>query len=386
MRSNPLVAQRREDAAEKARAAAFELAERARVCSRTPPLGLEELRAQFRLLIDKVMGEAALFAPEAAALALKQAEGDVHEAVVILRGYRQVLRRGYTSEIIDTREMFVQRRISSAFREIPGGQVLGPTLDYSQRLLEGRLASETMETVDGFLREFLGTAPAGPERPVRTFGKVSDLLLAQGLLKPVEGDGDRRVQDLTREPALFPVPRSARLQALARAETGAIMALAYSGMRGQGGVHPTIGEVRVGLVEVSVTDSRGRRRSLGRIQVTECEAIAKMRAGRKNADVPYLSLGYGLCLGQNETKAICMGMLDRGLRDGVDTAPAVSAEFVIYHTEGAEAWGGLNSLQLPAHVDFAAELSLLREARRRRDGEREVAAEARRLALSDPPA
>jgi alpha-D-ribose 1-methylphosphonate 5-triphosphate synthase subunit PhnI len=81
-----------------------------------------------------------------------------------------------------------------------------------------------------------------------------------------------------------------------------------------------------------------------------------------------------------------MGMLDRGLRDGVDAAPAVSAEFVVYHTEGAEAWGGLNSLQLPAHVDFASELSLLREARNRGRMGSARSQRSRRLTLSDPPA
>ena len=78
--------------------------------------------------------------------------------------------------------------------------------------------------------------------------------------------------------------------------------------------------------------------------------------------MPYLSLGYGLCFGQNETKAICMGMLDRSMRIGGDAAPAISQEFVLYHTEGADAWGALQSLKLPAHVDFATELSLLRAA------------------------
>lgn len=376
MRPAPSSAHDRVLAADQARDAAVRLAEHARLRSATAPLDVAALCAQFRLLIDKVMGEAGLHAPEATALALKQAEGDAHEAVVILRGYRQSLPRHYTSAPIDTRAMFVRRRISSAFREIPGGQVLGPTLDYSQRLLEGRLAVETLESIDAFLREFLTRTAGAEPRPVRTFNKVSDLLLNEGLLKPVEGDPDRRVQDITREPILFPAPRSARLQALARAETGAIMALAYSGMRGQGGVHPTIGEVRVGLVRVVVTDARGRARCVGRVQVTECEAIAKMRAGKKKSAVPYLSLGYGLCFGQNETKAICMGMLDRGLREGSDAAPAVSAEFVLYHTEGADAWGALNALKMADHVGFGSELWLLREAVRRADERRKTTVSA----------
>lgn len=327
----------------------------------TAPVTLRQLRAQFRLLIDKTIGEAGLHAPEHAALALKQAEGDVHEAVAILRAFRQTLTRRYTSAIVDTRLMWVQRRISSAFREIPGGQLLGPTLDYSQRLLEPALARETPATIEAFLQRFDAKLDRSRLREVRTFGKVTDLLRNEGLLRGATDDEDRRVQDITREPIRFPAPRSARLQALARAETGAIMALAYSGMRGQGGDHPTIGEVRVGLVAVDVVDSRGRRRRLGRIQITESENISKIKVKKKDP-VPYLSLGYGLCFGQNETKAICMGMLDRAMRIGGDSAPAISQEFVLYHTDGADAWGSVQSLKLADHTGFQSELSLLRAA------------------------
>jgi alpha-D-ribose 1-methylphosphonate 5-triphosphate synthase subunit PhnI len=150
------------------------------------------------------------------------------------------------------------------------------------------------------------------------------------------------------------------------------MALAYSGMRGQGGDHPTIGEVRVGTVLVEVTDPRGRRRALGRIQVTESENISKIKVKKKDP-VPYMSLGYGLCFGQNETKAICMGMLDRAMRIGGDGAPAISQEFVLYHTEGADAWGAMQSLKLADHTGFQSELSLLRaavERKQTRDAEK----------------
>jgi alpha-D-ribose 1-methylphosphonate 5-triphosphate synthase subunit PhnI len=363
-------------AAQSARADAERLANFERLRQVSTPITLAQLRAQFRLLVDKVMGEAGLHAPEHTALALKQAEGDVHEAVVILRAFRQAVTRRYTSAIIDTRAMAVQRRISSAFREIPGGQVLGPTLDYSQRLLEAGLATESPETIEAFLGRFDGKLDRTKLKPVRTFSKVTDLLRNEGLLRPVEDDLNRRVQDITREPLQFPTPRSARLQALARAETGAIMALGYSGMRGQGGDHPTIGEVRVGHVQVEITDARGRRRYLGRIQITEAENISKIKVKKKDP-VPYMSIGYGLCFGQNETKAICMGILDRSMRIGGDGAPAISQEFVIYHTEGADSWGSVNSLKLPAHVEFASDLNLLRAAVERklaRDADKAAAA------------
>lgn len=340
---------------------AFDLARRERLRSHSTPLALDSIRTQFRALLDKVMGEAGLYAPEHAALALKQAEGDALEAVVILRAFRATLSRPYHSAIIDTRAMRVQRRISSAFREIPGGQVLGPTLDYSQRLLAAHLAHETLGAVDTFLKAFDEKLDRTKLRPLTTFSKVTDLLRAEGLLRPVGDSDDTRVQDIIREPLQFPTPRSARLQALARAETGAIMALAYSGMRGQGGDHPTIGEVRVGVVGVSVTDPRGRSRRLGGVLVTEAENISKIKVKKKDP-VPYMSLGYGLCFGQNETKAICMGILDRSMRVGGDGAPAISQEFVLYHTEGADAWGSIHASKLPDHTGFQSELVLLRAA------------------------
>lgn len=355
--------------------AAHRLAHFMRVQAKTTPVELAQLRGQFRALIDKVMGEAGLYAPEHAALALKQAEGDCLEAVVMVRAYRQALPRNYVSATIDTRAMFIQRRISSAFREIPGGQILGPTNDYSQRLLTAPLARETSEDVERFLSAFASFLDGTKRREIREFGKVTDLLRNEGLLRPATEDENTRLQDITREPIQFPAPRSARLQALARAETGAIMALAYSGMRGQGGDHPTIGEVRVGRVDVRVTDRRGRPRNIGRIQITEAENISKIKVKKKDP-VPYMSLGYGLCFGQNETKAICMGILDRSMRIGGDGAPAISQEFVLYHTEAADAWGSVNSVKLPAHTEFMSELVLLRTAVARKDAKSAAAAAA----------
>src|SRR3984957_17164503 len=85
---------------------------------RTEPIGLDQARTQMRLAVDRAMGEGALYAPELAALALVQVEGDSFEAAFHLRAYRATLERRYESEVLDTREMFVHRRISSTFRDI----------------------------------------------------------------------------------------------------------------------------------------------------------------------------------------------------------------------------------------------------------------------------
>ena len=188
-----------------------------------------------------------------------------------------------------------------------------------------------------------------------------DILKEQGLLKGVGNNEDTRLMDVTREAIKFPVPRSGRLQMLARAETGGIMALGYASMRGHGSVHPTVGELRLGKVDVKVTDASGRKRYIGKIQVTEAEMISKADTDKKS-NVPYYAIGYGLCFGQNETKVICMGILDRAMRIPGNSAPSQDQEFVLYHTEGIESMGFTNHLKLPHYVTFQAGLSNLRNA------------------------
>lgn len=333
------------------------------------PIEIEQIRTQFRLLIDKIMGEGSVYAPEHAAIALKQVEGDIFESAFILRAFRATLRRNYYSETLDTRNMIVERRISSAFREIPGGQVLGPTRDYTQRLLDPALADENFGSIESFLNSFEGDLKVPRELEFKTYSKVIDLLKAEGLLRDVDDKKGKRLFDITREAVKFPAPRSAALQTLARAETGGLMCLAYSAQRGFGAVHPTVGELRVGKPVVRVKDGKGRIRSIGRIRVTEAEMLSKIHVPNKDK-VPYLSMGYGLCFGQNETKAISMGILDRTMRSEGENA-SESQEFVLYHTEGVESYGFTNHLKLPHYVTFQSGLNNLRQAVQRKEQEHE---------------
>lgn len=344
---------------------AGKLVEYFRLKSRTSPIEVAQLKEQFRLGIDKIMGEGSFYSTEYAAIALKQSEGDVLEAAFILRAFRATLSRRFYSETLNTKDMEIIRRISASFREIPGGQVLGPTRDYTQRLLNTRLASETEESVELFLQAFEDQVNQKVFSEVKTFSKVIDLLKDQGLLKGVGNEEDTRLIDITREAIKFPAPRSARLQMLARAETGGIMALGYSAMRGYGAVHPTVGELRVGHVKVCIKDPSGRSRYIGKILVTEAEMIAKVENNKKE-QIPYFTIGYGLCFGQNETKGICMGILDRAMRKEED-APANDQEFVLYHTDGIEAMGFTNHLKLPHYVTFQSSLFNLREAIKRNE-------------------
>lgn len=343
---------------------AKELVEYYRLKSRTQPIEIKQIQSQFRLAIDKIMGEGSLYAPEYAALALKQMEGDVLEAAFVMRAFRATLQRRYYSDVLNTREMFIRRKISSSFREIPGGQVLGPTRDYSQRLIDASKYNESAAEIDAFLKEFDGKIDKEKLIDVNTYNKVIDLLKAEGLLMPAETKYDKTVKDVTLEAIKFPAPRSVTLQMLARAETGGIMALAYSSMRGFGDGHGTIGELRYGSVKIRVTDPKGRKRYIGSINVTECEMITKINT-TKESKIPYFAIGYALVFGQNETKAICMSILERGIRSGKKDNPSNNQEFVLYHTEGVEAMGFTNHLKLPHYVTFQSGLNNVRESVKR---------------------
>src|ERR1700710_2781637 len=99
-------------------------------------LSVDQIREQLGLAVARVMTEGSVYDEELAALAIKQAAGDLVEAIFLLRAYRTTLPRfGYTVPL-DTENMLAERRISAAFKDIPGGQMLGGTYDYTQRLLD----------------------------------------------------------------------------------------------------------------------------------------------------------------------------------------------------------------------------------------------------------
>lgn len=75
---------------------------------------IEAIENKLSLLVDRVMGEAGLYSKTYAALALKQCEGSMEEAVFLLRAYRSTLTRNYYTNIVDTDDMRIVRRISAA--------------------------------------------------------------------------------------------------------------------------------------------------------------------------------------------------------------------------------------------------------------------------------
>ena len=126
---------------EKAISAAHELLRReGRGDPSVPDLGIEQLIGQLRLAVDRVMAEGSLYDRDLAALAIKQAQGDLLEAVFLVRAYRTTLPRFGSSLAVDTSAMRVLGRISATWKDLPGGQILGATFDYTHRLLDRTLS------------------------------------------------------------------------------------------------------------------------------------------------------------------------------------------------------------------------------------------------------
>ena len=248
------------------------------------------------------MGEGSLYDEQLAALAIKQARGDLIEAAFLIRAYRTTLPRFGYSQPIDTAKMLVERRISATYKDLPGGQLLGPTFDYSHRLLDFALAADAEGEIEAPVRR----DPADEAMP-----RVTDLLDGEGLMEadPVS-DEDAPVGDLTREPLSFPADRDLRLQNLARGDEGFLLSLAYSSQRGYGRTHPFTGEIRYGAVEVEFfAEELGFAVSLGTIKVTECQMVNQFQGTAKSS--PKFTRGYGLVFGQVERKAMAMSMVDR---------------------------------------------------------------------------
>lgn len=335
-------------------------------------LTVTQIREQLSLAVDRVMSEGSLYDPELAALAIKQASGDLVEAIFLLRAYRTTLPRlGYALPL-DTARIALVRRISATFKEVPGGQLLGPTYDYTQRLLDFALLAEGDGTDVPTVTSIKPTDPVPTigeaNTSVTTVPRINDLLAREGLLETPQPVEAAAPGDLTREPLMFPADRALRLQALARGDEGWLLAMGYSSQRGYANSHPFAGEIRRGFVSVElVPDELGFAIDIGDLEITECQMINQFNGSREVP--PQFTQGYGLAFGGAERKTMAMALVDRSLRaDELGeprTAPGQDEEFVLSHADNVEASGFVQHLKLPHYVDFQAELELVRKLRTR---------------------
>ncbi|MBY5970238.1 MULTISPECIES: carbon-phosphorus lyase complex subunit PhnI [Halomonas] len=333
------------------------MADRRRGDRQQAELDVAQVQDQLGLAVDRIMAEASLYDPELAALAFKQASGDTVEAVFLLRAYRTTLPRLAETRPVNTSDMCIERRISATFKDVPGGQVLGPTYDYTHRLLDFMLLAGGDRDV---------AEPEQADQDLEACPQILDCLNQEGLIEREQDDGSEPY-DITRDPPDFPVDRATRLQMLARGDEGYLLALGYSTQRGYGRNHPFAGEIRQGTVEVEIeVEGFDAPICVGEIVMSECQMINQFAGNGDSA--PQFTRGYGLAFGRNERKTMAMALVDRALRaeelGEPIQSPAQQAEFVLAHADSVEASGFVSHLKLPHYVDFQSELDLIRRLRR----------------------
>jgi alpha-D-ribose 1-methylphosphonate 5-triphosphate synthase subunit PhnI len=351
-------------------AAAERLVRAARYGGDSAWLELDQITERLPLAVDRVMGEGGLWAPEITARAIRQSQGDLLEAAQLLRAHRSTMPRLAYSEPVATAELRVTRRITPAFRNPPGGQLLGRTADYIPRLLD--TAEEPGDGPAAPASEAAGRTGAGAA-PTASVGSgeaagaagdldVMDFLRDAGLLAPRASARDDEPFDITRAPARPGTPRSARLSAMARAETGSLTHLWYSVTRRP--EHTTAPEIPVelrrGRLPVRIRHPyTGKPVTVAETEVTEARTLRG--AGVPGEDATRFDVGYGLCFGENEAKALAMAGLD--LLVHRDPVTDRLEQKVLIHLDGPEASGFLEHLKLPHYVDFRSTMERLQAVR-----------------------
>ena len=186
-------------------------------------ISTDQIQEQLGLAVDRVMCEGSLYDRALAALAIKQASGDLIEAIFLVRAFRTTLPRFGFAEAFDTSKMSLRRRISATYKDLPGGQVLGPTFDYTHRLIDFELEAPSDPAPAP-----TAPAPLEPRAP-----RVTDIIARDDLIeREARPEADAAVSDITRDAISFPAGRDARLQNLARGDEGFMLGLAYSTQRG----------------------------------------------------------------------------------------------------------------------------------------------------------
>lgn len=311
---------------------------------------VEDIEESLRFAVDKVMSEGSLYSKKLAAIAIKRSGGDLLNAAFFLRAHRSSCTRVGIAKTINTDKMRLLRRISSAFKDIKGGQVLGPSNDYQVKLILEKLHNNTLwddfSDKDLFIESAL--------KPLRD----------KNLVKQLKKDKD--TADVTRVFPTPPYPRSAVMQIMSRGEGGSMLGFAYTSMRGYGDVHPTIGDLRLGRSDVVFQHPfTGNDVKIAEIELSACEIAATFE--KQDNGETKLTTGFGFCFGFNETKVVSMSILDTALYNNSHTIGqggiADNFEMIIHHIDGIESMGFTNHYKLPHYVTFQSDLQVFSSAR-----------------------
>ncbi len=304
-----------------------------------------------RLGVDRVMSEGSLYSKKLAAKSLIKSSGDTFNAAFFLRAHRSSCQRIGEAKTIDINNMRIVRRISAAFKDIEGGQILGPSNDYQIKLLNSVINQDNIDISNYDCSD-------------KKMPSALDLLRQMGFIK--NQPKDSKIDDITR---VFPNPpysRSAMMQAMSRGESGSMLGFAYTSMRGYGDIHPTIGDLRLGNIEVKFIHPLTKKEVIiGEIDVSAVESVGEVE--KQYDGSVKLNTGFGFCFGFNETKAICMSILDLNLyavkhREN-ETHFASNCEMILHHIDGVDSMGFANHYKLPHYVTFQAILQVFEKAK-----------------------
>ncbi len=309
----------------------------------------DDIQDGLRFAVDKIISEGSLYSKKLAATAIKRSAGDLLNAAFFLRAHRSTCQRIGIAQTIDVNKMKLLRRISSAFKDIQGGQILGASNDYEVKLIlktkNEEAKWESFEDKECVLNSAL--TPLRKNNLVKTIKK------------------DETISDITR---LFPEPpytRSAVMQVLTRGESGSMLGFSYTSIRGYGDVHPTIGDLRLGTCDLTFEHPFTKKEvKIGELEVTSCESAGTFEKDENNE--VKLTTGFGFCFGFNETKAISMSIIDLSLYNKKFSVGekefASDFEMMIHHVDGVDSMGFTNHFKLPHYVTFQTDLQILSRA------------------------
>lgn len=300
--------------------------------------------------IDRVISEGSLYSKKLAARAIKRSAGDLLNASFFLRAHRSSCQRIGICKTIDTNDMRLSRRISSAFKDIEGGQLLGASNDYEVKLLidlkNEKVEIEGYSSKDNIIKSAL--TPLREDKLIKVLPK------------------EEEPWDITRNYPTEPYPRSSVLQVMSRAETGSLLCVGYTTMRGYGDIHPTIGDLRIGELDIEFIHPFTKKEvKIGSIEATAVECVGTFNQD-EDGDTK-LTTGFGFCFGKNETKAISMSMIDLSLYNthysvGGEHIIAADFDMIMHHLDGIESFGMTNHFKLPHYVTFQTDYQIFKSA------------------------
>lgn len=302
--------------------------------------------------IDRVISEGSLYSKKLASKAIKRSAGDMLNASFFLRAHRSSCQRIGICKAIDVNDMRLKRRISSAFKDIEGGQILGPSNDYEIKLLidlkKDKVNINEYADSENVIKSAL--TPLREDDLIKTLPK------------------EEKPWDITRNYPNAPYPRSAVLQVMSRAETGSLLSVGYTTMRGYGDVHPTIGDLRIGELDIEFIHPFTKKDvKIGEIEATAVESVGTFNTD--NSGDTKLTTGFGFCFGKNETKAISMSIVDLTLYNntysvGGENIIAADFEMIMHHLDGIESFGMTNHFKLPHYVTFQTDYQIFKSAQK----------------------